>query len=222
RPVKKPLSSAEVFRRVRKSTVIFASVHQHEDSGETHVSPATGYIIDASGLCVTNYHVLEGYADFELNRSMQIRTYDGKAYPVVDILAASKENDIAIVKVGLNGDRLTPLPLGDTAPIGSTVYAVSHPKGMFYYFSDGVVAGNYQNNRHADSLDNGNNFKMLITADYAAGSSGGPIVDAHGNLVGTVSSTRSVYYNPRKQQNLQMVFKNTIPVKALKALIGNK
>ena len=57
---------------------------------------------------------------------------------------------------------------------------------------------------------------MQISADYGVGSSGGPIIDSHGNLVGIVSSTYSLYANPQTYQNFQMAIKKTVPVKLIK------
>jgi S1-C subfamily serine protease len=63
-----------------------------------------------------------------------------------------------------------------------------------------------------------------VTADYAKGSSGGPVVNEAGKVVGMVSNTQSIYYGPRgkdgdQQGPLQMVVKNCVPVKAVRVMI---
>jgi S1-C subfamily serine protease len=62
---------------------------------------------------------------------------------------------------------------------------------------------------------------MAITADYAKGSSGGPVLNARGEVVGMVSSTNSIYYTREKgqNQNLQMVIKSCVPVGAISKLL---
>jgi S1-C subfamily serine protease len=59
---------------------------------------------------------------------------------------------------------------------------------------------------------------MAITADYAKGSSGAPVLDDTGSVVGIVSATNSIYYTP-PQKNLQMVIKSCIPVDAIWKLL---
>lgn len=61
---------------------------------------------------------------------------------------------------------------------------------------------------------------MSISAGYATGSSGGSVMDQFGNIVGTVSNTRTLLHSDMNP-SLQMVIKNTIPVESLRLLIAN-
>ena len=63
---------------------------------------------------------------------------------------------------------------------------------------------------------------LTITADYARGSSGGPLLNDAGEVIGMVASTHSVYYNQSEDgthQNLQMVWKQCVPVENIRGLI---
>ena len=63
---------------------------------------------------------------------------------------------------------------------------------------------------------------MSITADYARGSSGGPVLNEHGAVVGMVCSTRTTYYGTKgkdKDDDVQMIVKFCIPGESIRALL---
>jgi S1-C subfamily serine protease len=193
----------------------------------------TAFAISADGTCVTNYHVLKNIfhpEDPEAKKDSLyfIITANNKLYLLDKILAYSQNNDLAVFKVNTKGDRLDPLPLGKPANIGAAVYCLSNPGAHFYSFSKGIVA----RNTAIDTLDAGPQYnrkgvpsiRMEITADYGVGASGGPILDKCGNVVGVVVSTTPIAYTMADGQGketgyIQMIVKNTAPVKALTDLL---
>lgn len=213
---KEVLTPAQIAGKIKRSTVLFATVYKNTPSHAHPPGVASGYIIGEEGICVTNYHVIRNYSNKKKHDvSLQIMTSDGKVYPVIEVLAASKEADLAILKVNTNGDLLVPLPLGDAAIVGDPVFVMSHPRKRLYYFTSGIVARNYMK-----PVTKGVKLpQMNITADYAAGSSGAPVVDNKGNLIATVSTTNSIYYKEKEKENLQMVVKGTKPVILLKEMV---
>ncbi|QBQ40380.1 serine protease [Sphingobacterium psychroaquaticum] len=216
---KKALDAAEIAALIQPSFVAFATAYDCGNCHRTHLNTASGYIISEDGLIATNHHVIEGFIESKngKNLAMSIRTHDGDVFLVSEIISAFKDADLAIVKIDTKGKKLIPLPLGNTAQVGDNVFVMSNPAPMINYFSTGKVARNYLSPvSKTEKLP-----QTDITADYAAGSSGAPIVDQYGNLISTVSSTRSIYYDMKEQKNLQMVVKNTKPVVLLKELIKN-
>ena len=176
-----------------------------------HTSTASAFAIGKDGIIVTNYHVLEK-DEGEILGAMD---YKGNVYSIANVLAASEEDDLAILK--LRNAELTPMALGKPANVGSNVWVLSHPDRKMYMMTNGMVS------RYNIVLVNKQKLgrRMSITADYAKGSSGAPVFNRKGQVVGVVSSTNSIYYNTEngKKENIQMVVKNCIPVESIHKLI---
>jgi serine protease Do len=211
KPSKKELSGKEIYPGLKRSTLILIS------SGLR----ATAVVLDEDGILLTNYHVLEMFGDTlrKNNQPMFAMTNAGVFYPIIQILACSKVNDLAIIKIGgLDKQKLNPVAIGDRAPEGADIYVMGHPAHITYFFSKGIVARNFIRNPSNQKDDE--DFRMAVTADYSLGMSGGPIVDNSGNLIGLVSSAVALYGNPQQKINPQMSFKNAIPVIAVKKLLA--
>lgn len=144
-----------------------------------------------------------------------VGTRQGKTYPIRRILGYSRAGDIAFFQVDTRGDKLPCLKLGNPLEAGAEVSVISHPKQLFYMYSRGVVARNTTYGNKFPNTD-----RMEITADYAVGSSGAPILDNCGNIVGMVASTTGLYFDQEKKTSLQMVLKSTIPVSVIKRVLG--
>jgi S1-C subfamily serine protease len=176
---------------------------------------ATAWCVGADGLFVTNFHC------FERTEGKMVAIYmlDGRIAPVVEILAADPDRDVCLFRVA--GKGFKPLPLGDAAPVGSAVHVISHPDNQFYTQTSGEVARYY---RHPPRGKRKAAVWMSITADYAKGSSGGPVLNSNGEVVGMVSSTRTIFYGPRKPGGdkgpPQMVIKSCVPGDAIRKLLS--
>lgn len=223
KPAKKPLQAHMLYEQVKRATVIIGCAYLCPRCSNPHLSESSGYIIDSKGIVVTNYHVVAQYAfmkDGNKPEGFFVRLADGRTYAVKTVLAASKKNDLAILQLETDGKADLPsLALADAAQIGDQVYVLGHPKGMHYYFSQGNVTNKYYENA---GPPNEKFFRemMTISADYATGSSGGPVVDICGNVVGTVSNTNMLTHS-EMNPSVQMVVKNTVPVESLWKLIRN-
>lgn len=191
----------------------------------THREPAkvqlyaTATALTEDGICLSNWHVFMGIVEPEeelpANDSLTfVVTLKGDVYPIEKILAYNKDADAAIFKINTGNNRLSPIPLGTALHVGETVHALTNPDQYVYYYSRGVVARNTADHKIGPM---GN--RMEITADYAKGSSGGPILDERGNMAAMVSTTHSIYARDQPQGNLQMVIKTTIPVSSIRNLI---
>lgn len=221
-PYTRTLTGPQLDELSKKGTFVYFALTKNPTTKEYQtVFWATAIALTEDGTCVTNYHVLSNVI---LSGALQyypsdevmyfIMSEKGKVYPVNAVLTADPFNDFAIFTVDTGGDKLTPIPLGQTPQSGSEVYCLSNPQENLYYLSKGIVARNVE---EVDPNTGRSRLCTQITADYAKGSSGGPILDTKGNLVGMVSTTTSIYAAPQMQRNFQMAVKSTVPVQLIKA-----
>ena len=201
----------KLYDQVCKSVLVMGRLYNCGKCSKWHTSMASAFVIGQDGIIVTNYHVLEK-DDGEILGAMDA---EGTVYGVEKVLAANREDDLVILK--LRDAVLTPMSLGKLANVGSDVWVISHPNRKLYTMTKGMVS------RYQMILKNGQKpgRRMSITADYAKGSSGAPVFNHKGQVVGVVSSTSSIYYSVEngKKENLQMVVKNCIPVESILELI---
>ena len=195
---------------VQKAIAVVGGVYKCKRCTRWHVAPASGFLI-AEDLLVTNYHVVN-----QPERSaLAVRLFDGRVFMVESVVVASERYDLAVVRIPNTG--ITPVALGQAAPVGAKVDLISHPNQKFYTLSEGRVARYFMTQRDKKTVP-----AMAITADFGRGSSGAPVLNEAGEVVGIAASTESLYYteDDGDQKNLQMVFKHCVPVSQLRELIG--
>ncbi|MFK7909115.1 MAG: serine protease [Akkermansiaceae bacterium] len=210
-------SLKNLYAKRADGVVAIASVYKCGKCTKWHSSgAATGWVLTEDGVMVTNYHVFDG----KEKAGFAVMTRDGQFAPVVEILAASKRDDVAIFRV--KGSGFSPIPIGSDAAVGSDLHIIAHPDSRFYTYTSGRVSRYY----HKRTQGKLGPALMAVTAEFARGSSGGPVMDSAGNVVGMVSSTNSIYYPPRKKTDkqgpFQMVIRNCVPVKSIRNLIEVK
>ena len=166
--------------------------------------------LSEDGVIATNYHVVDTKEGVVLGAMDS----NGKTFVVSEVLAANKSDDVAILR--LLDAKLTPLPLAVRAPVGNAVSVISHPDGRYFTMTKGDVSRYF-----VARSKTGQANRMAITADYAKGSSGAPVLDSTGAVVGMVSATNSIYYSKVKghNENLQMVVKSCVPVDSIHRLL---
>lgn len=204
-PGSPPPSLADVYASARRSVVVVAKPYKCGKCEHTHFESATAFAVGHGGIFATNYHVLAG--DYP---AIAVIDCDGQVHPVLEALAGSKDDDIALFRADL--DVLTLNVRGD-APVGTRVAVVGHPQTRWFSMSDGILSRYW--------LDGpGRVPAVATTADYAVGSSGSPVLDEEGNVVAVASQTSPVEADPTKAETLQMVVKRCVPASALLRLMG--
>jgi hypothetical protein len=158
------LTPAEIAARSRPSIVTM----------RTGQILGTGFVVRADGWIATNLHVIIG------GPRLKVTLRDGRELEVVEVLAASPDRDLALVRVEASG--LPALALGDSDALrpGDPVVAIGNPMGL----EDTVSAGLLSARRKVDK----SGFEMLqVSAPIAPGSSGGPIFNERGEVIGVAT-----------------------------------
>jgi serine protease Do len=205
----------DIYASSVNSVGIISSVYKCNKCPKWHrAGGATCWVLTADGVMVTNYHVFHNkkFAGFG------VMMRDGSVSPVVEVLAVDKEHDILIFKVDGGDKKFEPLPLGKAQRVGGSANIIAHPDSRFFTYTQGKVS------RYYVSRSKKKCYWMAVTAEYARGSSGGPVMDDAGNVIGMVANTSSIYYpskDPKKNPvgNLQMTIRNCVPVEAIRNMI---
>lgn len=224
KPFNRPLTNEEIYRKCSDAVLMFGNYYKYDEKGEMYAGVgASATALTPDGICMTNYHVMEALIKKDWHEIKEVNedslyyvgTRQGKVYPIIRILGYSKAGDIAFFQVDTRDDKLAYLPIGTPLETGAEISVISHPQQLFYMFARGVVARNTTYGNKFPNTD-----RMEITADYAVGSSGAPILDKYGNIAGMVASTTGLYFDQEKKTSLQMVLKSTIPVSVIKRTLG--
>ena len=167
-----------------------------QDSNRLTLGIGSGFFVRPD-LIATNFHVIQGAAQ-GIAKLVNKRT----KYTIEGITATDKDNDLVLLKV--IAQDIKPLSLGDsdTVRIGTQVYVVGNPKGMEGTFSDGIIS----NIRTEDAQ-----ARFQMTAPISSGSSGGPVLNRQGKVIGVSVSV----HQDLDAQNINFA----IPVNKLKGLL---
>lgn len=138
----------------------------------------SGFVLDRDGHILTNYHVVDGAQEIDVNLS------DEYVLPA-KIVGLDKRNDIAVLKVDAPTDTLVPVELGssDNLKVGQRAIAIGNPFGQFgRTLTTGVISAL---DRTIEGSDN-RTITGIIQTDAAInrGNSGGPLLDSSGRVIG--------------------------------------
>lgn len=158
--------------KVRPSVVeITGSIEGSDDT-----SYGTGFVVKEPGLVVTNAHVLRGV------RLPMVRTFEGAVLASTELILVDERVDLALLRV--RGLTAPPLPLAEGTPpaVGARVVAVGHPRGYDFTVSEGIVSAWRRLKESGPEM-------IQTTTPISPGSSGGPLLDLEGKVVGVASLT---------------------------------
>ena len=194
-----PLSAQEelpaLIRRVEPSIVV---VITYSDQGKM-LGQGTGFFVNRESDVITNRHVLEGASRVE------VKTNGGKIYKVERVLADDKEGDLVRLGIDLRGDTTRPMPLSLAIPeVGERVFVIGTPLGLEKTVSDGIVSAVREIPQFGKIIQ--------LTAPISPGSSGSPVVNMKGEVIGVAT------FFVIEGQNLNFA----IPVERIRSMISGE
>ena len=163
------------------------------------IARGTGFLVSQDGVIVTNYHVIAN------GNIAVVKFSDGKALPVDGVLAADKVRDLAIIKIHGKNFRALTLGNSDRVQIGEDVVAIGNPLGLELTVSNGILSG-------VRTVEKEGGKFLQVTAPISHGSSGGPLF----NMTGEVIGITSMYFEGGENLNF------AIPVNDAKRLLSNQ
>lgn len=173
-------SSGDIANYYGKVTVAITTY----DKNARRIGMGSGFIISPNGFIVTNYHVMSGAY------SAKVILSDGDEYNDVYYLDEFLGQGVDACVIKINAFDLAPAMIGDAreSAVGEEIFTIGNPMEMYGSISDGIISG-FRNI--------GDITLMQITAPISPGSSGGPVVNRYGEVIGisTLASQSGQYQN---------------------------
>ena len=168
------LTPTQVYEAAYRSVVVI----------RTTIGQGSGFLYNNSNIILTNYHVVEDETDIEIEFFDRTRTQ-------ATVIGSDAYADVAVLSVPTVPTEATPLNFGNQSSIGQQVVAIGNPLGLTESLSVGYIS---QVNRLLD-LEPIIVPVLQLDLTIAPGSSGGPLLDMSGNVVGITNAGTDVGFN---------------------------
>jgi tetratricopeptide (TPR) repeat protein len=190
------LTFADADKIFKESSNAVVVIETFDKEGEP-ISQGSGFIVREDGAIVTNYHVISSAEDIKLKAGDKVLEVEG-------LLHVDKENDLVILKA--KGTNLQTVKIGDIEKlnVGEKIFVISSPEGLENTISDGILSGIREIDPKRKILQ--------ITAPISSGSSGGPVFNKNGEVVGIAT------FLLKEAQNINFA----MPINLLKNKISAK
>ena len=195
------LTPSMVYARSKASVVTIVTF----DANGAPLKQGSGFIV-AKDRILTNYHVLLGGSSASV-------TFDGGSEVTTRMAGPETADEDCAILVAETGNRPS-LPWGNVLQlkVGDVIYAIGAPSGLESSFSNGIIS--------AFRKDRRDRFYVQITASIAPGSSGGPLLNNQGEVVGITTSRleNSGFGLAIELPDLQPILESSMPAVSLSAL----
>jgi S1-C subfamily serine protease len=181
------LANKKVYETAKDSVVGINSFTLRRTSRNVAEIPegaGSGFVWDAHGFVVTNFHVIQ-HAD-----TAEVILADGSSY-TAKLWGAAPDNDLAVLKIEAPESKLKPIPIGSSKDlwVGQKVYAIGNPFGVGQSLTTGIISAL---NREIQSVTDRPIAGVIQTdASINPGNSGGPLLDSSARLIGVNTAIAS-------------------------------
>ncbi len=175
----------EVYEKVNPGVVTIRGLTEFGGAG------GSGFVVDKEGHILTNYHVVEEISDLEVAFPSGLKVRG-------EVVGTDLDSDLAVVKVDVSPDDLSPLTLGDSEQVrvGQSVIAIGNPFGFNGTMTLGIISGLGRTMESLHEAPTGGVFSTgdIIQTDAAInpGNSGGPLLNLNGDVIGV---NRAIFTN---------------------------
>jgi putative serine protease PepD len=203
RPISADLNARQVYAASKNAvTFILADTPEGQATG-------SGFVVSRDGLIVTNDHVVDGASQVQVKIGTSDKAQDAT------VVGADPSRDLALLKV--DASNLPTLSLGDSSSVsvGDPTYAIGNPFGLDHTLTTGIVSALQRNLQAPD----GAKISGAIQTDAALnpGNSGGPLINADGQVIGVNSQIQTGSSNGAEGGNVGIGF--AIPSNTVKTFI---
>jgi S1-C subfamily serine protease len=189
---KKTFTPAALFKEMSPA-VVTITVH-----GVQGMGGGTGFIVDKSGIVITNEHVIND------STTISVKLLNGTWASKVELLVADEDQDLAVLKITTD-EELHSATVGDSdsVQVGERAISIGNPLGLEHTLTDGLVSARrtYEGKK-----------MIQMSTPVSPGNSGGPLFNLHGEVIGVSTAQIGSY---RRGQNLNLA----IPINQAKAML---
>jgi S1-C subfamily serine protease len=174
-------NNIDIYKASKESVVYITSTTYQRDfffGVQAVQGLGSGFLINADGQILTNYHVISGSSDVEVTMPPDQSRYKAR------VLMRDQGHDLALIQIDPKKKLTSFLKLGDsdTLQVGQKVLAIGNPFGLAGTLTTGIVSSLH---RKIQSEDRGDLEDMIQTdAAINSGNSGGPLLDSQGYVIG--------------------------------------
>jgi serine protease Do len=202
------ISNTKTYDKLPQNRILLAKLENAENAVFSvicynnygnQVAFGSGFFINSDGVGISNYHV------FENGYSWTILTKDEQELSVEKILAKNEDFDFIIFQVEKTLKANSSLPFSHRKPNkGEEVYVLGTPQGLNYSLTKGIIS-NFQSINLTDDI-------IQFDAAISHGSSGGPLFDLYGEVIGIAT------FKLNECENCNFAIRSDIILRELEAL----